>query len=69
MRALAVFLNERLVGTLSEGDDLWRFAYDAEWARAPGSFDLAPGLPRSQPLNQDGGSVRPVLGIPEQRDR
>jgi serine/threonine-protein kinase HipA len=60
MRSLTVFLNDQAVGTLSEGADLWRFAYDAQWAQAPGSFDLTPGLPRTQQLHQDGGSFRPV---------
>lgn len=60
MRTLTVWLNDKPVGTLSEGQDLWRFAYDAQWAQAPDSFDLAPGLSRAERLHQDGGTLRPV---------
>ena len=60
MRTLAVFLNDKPVGTLSEGEDLWSFAYDAQWAQASDSFDLAPGLPRAERVHQDGGTSRPV---------
>lgn len=60
MRQLIVSINQRRVGTLSEGDDLWVFEYDEAWAKAPDSFDLSPALPRSQPTHADGGSTRPV---------
>ena len=60
MRQLIVSINQRRVGTLSEGDDLWVFEYDAQWAKAPDGFDLSPSLPRSQPKHADGGSSRPV---------
>ena len=60
MRTLCVFLNDKPVGTLSEGEDLWSFAYNAQWAQAPDSFDLAPGLPRAEHVHQDGGTSRPV---------
>lgn len=60
MRRLAVYLNDSRIGLLSEGDDLWRFEYDAEWQSAPSGFDLSPALPRSSALHEDGGSVRPV---------
>lgn len=43
-------LNDQQVGTLSEGEDLW-------------SFDLAPGLPRSKQLHQDGGLQRKLLVV------
>ena len=35
MRTLIAYLNSRRVGVLSEGDDLWRFEYDAEWVKSP----------------------------------
>ena len=60
MRSLNVYLDRRLIGTLEEGDDLWRFRYDPTWATAEDGFDLAPGLPRSGPLHTDGGTVRAV---------
>jgi len=60
MRSLGVFLDGRPVGTLSEGDDLWRFEYHADWIAARDGFDLSPALPRAQPMHEDGGSHRPV---------
>jgi len=59
-RELNVWLNARLVGRISEGDDLWEFAYEPGWASAPDGFDLGPGLPRSTPVHVDGGTLRPV---------
>lgn len=60
MRKLIAYLNGRAVGTLAEGNDLWTFEYDPEWAGLPNSFDLSPALPRSRLLHEDGGSERPV---------
>jgi serine/threonine-protein kinase HipA len=60
MRKLIAYLNGHHVGTLSEGNDLWSFEYDPQWASAPASFDLSPALRRSQLIHQDGGSERPV---------
>ncbi|QHJ01072.1 type II toxin-antitoxin system HipA family toxin [Xylophilus rhododendri] len=60
MRSLEVHLNERLVGTLNEGQDLWSFRYDPAWRQAPDGFDLSPALARTQVLHEDGGSHRPV---------
>ncbi|MEO7641873.1 MAG: HipA domain-containing protein [Ramlibacter sp.] len=60
MRSLDVTIGRRLVGTLKEGDDLWQFDYDVQWAQAPDGFDLAPGLPRAQAVHLDGGTTRPV---------
>jgi serine/threonine-protein kinase HipA len=60
MRTLIAYLNGQRVGVLSEGDDIWCFEYDTAWVQSPGSFDLAPGLPRDGVRHQDGGSSRPV---------
>jgi serine/threonine-protein kinase HipA len=60
MRTLHVHVDKSLVGTLSEGNGLWRFHYDPGWAQQPRSFDLSPALPRSQPEHLDGGTRRPV---------
>ncbi len=60
MRSLQVLLNERPVGTLTEGNDLWAFDCDPAWAAAPDGFDLSPTLTRSVPRHEDGGSNRPV---------
>lgn len=60
MRYLRVFVDRTPAGTLSEGDDLWVFGYEQAWADGRESFDLAPGLPRSQLRHADGGTHRPV---------
>jgi serine/threonine-protein kinase HipA len=60
MRSLEAYLNDRRIGTLSEGNDLWRFEYDAAWVEAADSFDLSPTLRRAQRVHSDGGSERPV---------
>ncbi|HKX43295.1 MAG TPA: HipA domain-containing protein [Burkholderiaceae bacterium] len=60
VRALAVTLNDRPVGTLRERDDLWSFEYDPAWLAAPEGFDLSPALTRAQRAHHDGGSHRPV---------
>lgn len=48
MRTLDAFFGETRVGTLQQADDNWRFSYDKSWSDAAGSFDLSPGLTRSQ---------------------
>ena len=46
MRTLSAYFNDFRIGTLSEGNDLWSFEYDPQWAGAADSFDLSPALPR-----------------------
>lgn len=60
MRQLRVYVDAAPVGTLSEGEDLWRFEYDPAWSASPDAYDLSPALPRSTLLHVDGGSKRPV---------
>ena len=60
MRSLQVYVDQTLVGTLSEANNLWVFEYDLAWAALDRSFDLSPALPRSGLRHQDGGTVRPV---------
>jgi serine/threonine-protein kinase HipA len=74
MRTLDAFLNDQRIGTLSEGDDLWRFEYDPNWAGAADAFNLSPRLDRSQILHADGGTDRPVQWyfdnlLPEEEQR
>ncbi len=59
-RELLVSVNEQLVGSLREGNDLWTFEYSADWAASPASFDLSPALRREQRMHVDGASSRPV---------
>lgn len=60
MRSLNVYINTVQVGVLSEDNDIWQFAYDAEWLTAPGGYDLSPGLARAQNPHIDGSTLRPV---------
>lgn len=60
MRSLKVLSNGRLVGLLSEDNNLWQFSYDAQWAGDPGAFDLSPHLQRARGAIIDGASERPV---------
>lgn len=74
MRSLEVYVERVLVGTLHEGDDLWRFTYESNWAGSATCFDLAPGLPRAALEHVDGGTLRPVQWffdnlLPEERLR
>lgn len=59
-RELRAFINDRLVGTLREDNDIWAFDYDAAWRTAPDAYDLSPHLPRTQGSHLDGASSRPV---------
>ena len=57
MRKLIAYLNGHHVGTLSEGNDLWSFEYNPQWASAPASFDLSPAV-RYKPLLRAYESMR-----------
>jgi serine/threonine-protein kinase HipA len=59
-RSLHVYIDQRRIGTLDEGNNLWAFEYDPEWVQARDSFDLSPALARSTIKHQDGGTDRPV---------
>jgi serine/threonine-protein kinase HipA len=74
MRTLEAFLNEQRVGTLSEGEDLWRFECDLQWASASDAYDLSPRLARSELVHTDGGTDRSVQwyfdnSLPEEDQR
>ena len=60
MRSLNITSNGRLVGVLSEQDNLWQLRYDEQWATDPATFDLSPPLSREQRLIADGSTLRPV---------
>jgi len=60
VRELNAFINDRLVGVLSEQEDIWTWTYDPQWARGESAFDLSPRLLRSQGTIVDGASERQV---------
>jgi serine/threonine-protein kinase HipA len=59
-RKLVAFLEDVMVGTLAEANDLWRFDYDPVWASRIDAFDLSPSLPRAQLAHVDGATTRSV---------
>lgn len=60
MRSLNVFYEGRMVGTLTEENNIWAFSYNEAWIGDQGSFDLSPALTRGQKTIRDGSSQRPV---------
>lgn len=64
MRSLRVYVDREPVGTLHEGNDLWRFEYSEAWSSvpegAPNAYDLSPALPRIRREHVDGSTLRPV---------
>ena len=60
MRSLNVFVDDRLVGTLSEGNNLWLFDYDPAWVAWERSFDLSPVLARGTLRHEDGADDLPA---------
>ena len=48
VRKLVAFLEDVMVGTLAEADDLWRFDYDPVWASRAAAFDLLSAVLRSR---------------------
>lgn len=58
-RVLDVCINNGLIGTLSEENDVWRFDYEPAWAANPDGFSLSPTLNRKTLAHIDGSSNRP----------
>lgn len=59
-RNLNIYINDDLIGTLIEDNDIWALIYEEQWVLKEGSFDLSPALPRSQLFHRDGATMRPV---------
>ncbi len=59
-RTLEVFLEQKLLGVLAEGNGIWRFTYDTSWLGSEGAFPIAPGIPLEQGSILDEGTKRPV---------
>jgi serine/threonine-protein kinase HipA len=60
MRSLAVYIDARRIGTLSEDNNLWQFEYEHQWVDAADAYSLSPALPLEAGLTRDGGTLRPV---------
>lgn len=59
-RTLQAWINQQLVGELSENNGLWQFQYAETWLTEPTAFALAPNLQLQQEAHIDGASERPV---------
>jgi serine/threonine-protein kinase HipA len=59
-RELAVWINNRYVGTLASQDDIWRFQYASAWLADAQCFALAPGFALRADAFVDGSDNRPV---------
>ncbi len=60
MRELSIYVDQNLVGTLGEDNNIWVLDYDPAWAARDDSFDLSPALPRTTLHHLDGATLRPV---------
>jgi len=59
-RNLNVWINEQLVGVLTDENNIWSFQYVDSWLDFSDNFDLSPALPCTKELILDGSSTRPV---------
>ena len=57
-RKLCAYIDQALVGTLSENTGVWSFQYDEAWVKS--GYELSPGLPLQEAAHEDGGTTRPV---------
>lgn len=55
-RILNVWCNQKLIGKLTEQNNLWQFEYAENWQ----AFNLSPDLPITDKVCADGSSTRPV---------
>lgn len=59
-RSLNVWINQALVGVLTEQNNLWSFTYSSLWLAHDSAYPLCPGLPLQAEPHVDGASIRPV---------
>ena len=58
MRELKIFINERPVGTLFEGNDIWSFQYYNEWLEYKDNYSICPQIPLQDGKQTDGSTKR-----------
>jgi serine/threonine-protein kinase HipA len=58
MRQLNIFINERQVGTLFEGNDIWEFQYDKQWLEYKERYPICPQIPLQDEKQIDGSTKR-----------
>lgn len=59
-RKLTASIDNEVVGTLRENQNLWAFEYAASWLENPARFALSPHLPLSTGVQLDGATTRPT---------
>lgn len=59
-RALQAYIDRRRVGTLTDSDGVWSFAYDGGWLADPDAYPLSPALKLQAEPHRDSSSVRTV---------
>lgn len=57
---LLAYINDTLVGTLSDVNGIWSFQYASAWLESPARFALSPHLPLQAEVLIDGATQRPV---------
>lgn len=60
MRKLLAWINDSVVGELSEEAGIWSFSYSPQWLASKAAYPLSPSLPLHPDPHLDGSSVRPV---------
>ncbi|MFT6898261.1 MAG: serine/threonine-protein kinase HipA [Paraglaciecola sp.] len=59
-RELDVYIDQTVVGKLSEQDNIWSFQYDANWLSNTDSYPLSPEIPLIPEKQTDGSSTRHI---------
>lgn len=60
MRKLQAWINDSVVGVLSEQAGIWSFTYSPPWLVSQSAYPLSPALPLHPEPHLDGSSMRPV---------
>ncbi|MEI6896838.1 MAG: HipA domain-containing protein [Psychromonas sp.] len=58
MRELQVYINDSIIGKLTENEDIWSFQYDQNWLERSDCYALCSNIPVSHAVHIDGSSKR-----------
>ncbi|TWX64220.1 HipA domain-containing protein [Colwellia sp. C1TZA3] len=59
-RKLNVYVNDTLMGVITEKTNIWTFQYEQSWVKTRGAFALCPDIPLIEKVQIDGSSKRPI---------
>lgn len=59
-RHLVVWLDDSIIGKLSEENDIWSFSYDDLWLQSQSRFEISPHIPFVNSPVIDGSTYRPT---------